>query len=444
MQKHDFTIPTLGSSTIKSPMSLSKKIGDFMANYVDDNLYIIDNIETKADAVAETPKKENLLEIAGPREKIFFQPKNTHAAVVTCGGLCPGLNDVIRAIVMSLWYHYGVKKITGIKFGYKGLIPDFKIPTIKLNPEHVENIHQQGGTILGSSRGHGDNTEKIVDTLQNKNINILFTIGGDGTQKGALDIVREIKKRKLNIAVVGIPKTIDNDLSFIQRSFGFETAVGKALDAVTSAHTEAHDAVNGIGLVKVMGRQSGFIAAQTALASNDVNFCLVPEVPFELKGKNGLLAQLEERLKKRNHAVVLAAEGAGQNLLEKSQKTDKSGNPKLDDIGLLLKSRITQYFNQKNRSINLKYIDPGYIIRSAPANPNDSVYCARLGTNAVHAAMAGKTQTLIGLLHNRFVHIPINIAVAEKNKINPDGPLWRNVIEITGQPQLMLNQTKNT
>ena len=271
------------------------------------------------------------------------------------------------------------------------------------------------------------------------NINLLFTIGGDGTQQGALGICREIDKRALKIAVVGVPKTIDNDLSFVQKSFGFETSVARAVDAVASAHTEAYDAINGVGLVKVMGRQSGFIAAHTALAINDVNFVFVPEVPFELDGENGLLVHLEKRLQRRNHAVILTAEGAGQNLLDQSGKTDTSGNTVLTDIGLYLKMRITEYFRAKHTEIHLKYIDPGYIIRSTPANANDSIYCQRLGAGAVHAAMAGKTEMIISLLHNRLVHVPTALAVIRKNTIDPERPLWRDVLEATGQPQLMIN-----
>ncbi|MFC1738043.1 ATP-dependent 6-phosphofructokinase [Planctomycetota bacterium] len=441
MQKPDFTIHVLGNPMVQSPISLSKEIGDFVANYVDDDQYVIYNILSTPDADARTFKRDELLEIAGPRQKIFFEPAKTHAAIVTCGGLCPGVNDVIRAIVMCLWYRYGVKRISGIKFGYRGFLSQFALPVMELKPDVVEDIHQKGGTMLGSSRGYGDCVGEIVDSLERMNVNILFAIGGDGTQKGALNISNEIQKRGLKIAVVGVPKTIDNDIGFVQKSFGFETAVAKAVDAVAAAHTEAHDAPNGIGIVKVMGRQSGFIAAHTALAINDVNFVLVPEVPFDLEGENGLLHHLEERLCNRNHAVILVAEGAGRNLMEQTELADESGNIKLGDVGIFLKKKISEYFKEKQIDINLKYIDPSYIIRSAPANPNDSIYCQQLGTNAVHAAMAGKTAMLIGLMHNRFVHVPIRMAVSRKNNIDPDDHLWRSVVEATGQPPLLINRT---
>jgi len=439
MEHLDFTIDSLGQRAIKSPVELSKETGDYVANYVDDRQRIIYDIETASDADSIKLSANQLVEVAGPRELIFYKPAEVHAAIVTCGGLCPGLNDVIRAVVMCLWYRYGVKRISGIRYGYRGFLTRFNLPVMQLSPELVDDIHCKGGTILGSSRGYGDRTGEIVDSLEKMGINILFTIGGDGTQKGALNISEEIKNRKLQVAVVGVPKTIDNDLSFVQKSFGFETAVSKAVDAVSAAHTESHGSINGIGIVKVMGRQSGFIAAHTALAINDVNYVLVPEVPFELDGDNGLLAHLETRLKSRHHAVILVAEGAGQSLLQKSQTVDASGNVKLPDIGLFLKDKITAYFREKNMEINLKYIDPSYIIRAAPANSNDSIYCERLGVNAVHAAMAGKTAVLISLINDRFVHVPMRMAVSKKNNIDPDGSLWRDVIEATGQPLLMKN-----
>jgi 6-phosphofructokinase 1 len=439
MDKLDFSISVLGKATIESPIKLSKVTGDYIANYVSDDERIIYNIGITESSSAPCFEHDELIEVAGPREEIFFEPSQVHAAVVTCGGLCPGLNDVIRAIVMCIWYRYGVGKISGVRYGYRGLIESFHLPVLKLTPELVSDIHSDGGTILGSSRGCGNQVEPIVDTLERLGINMLFTIGGDGTQRGALGIAEEIKRRGLKIAVVGVPKTIDNDLSFVQVSFGFQTAVSKAVDAVAAAHTEAVGALNGIGLVKVMGRQSGFIAAGTALAINDVNFVLVPEVPFELDGDNGLLTHLDKRLERRGHAVILVAEGAGQKLVERGDEVDASGNIKLLDIGVYLKQRIGQYFRDKNVEINLKYIDPSYIIRAAPANPDDSVYCERLGSNAVHAAMAGKTELLIGLLHNRFVHVPMRMAVSRRNCIEPDGALWRDVIDATGQPVLMTN-----
>lgn len=434
---YDFTVPSLGEPKIRSPIAYSTVAGDDIANYVEDNQGVLYDLTMPRDGGMRECGPDELLEPAGPREHIYFSPDHVRAGIVTCGGLCPGLNDVTRAIVRCLWHRYGVKRITGIRFGYKGFLPEYGIPTMDLDIDEVDDIHRIGGTLLGSSRGGGNQTEEIVDAIERMNLNMLFTIGGDGTQKGALAIADEIERRGLKIAVIGIPKTIDNDLSFIQKSFGFETAVAKATESVSGAHAEAHSAINGIGLVKVMGRASGFIAAHTALASHDVNFVLIPEVPFELEGDNGFLSHLERRLDRRNHAVIVVSEGAGQDLLETEGGTDASGNRKLADIGMFLKSRITGYFEKKNKPINLKYIDPSYIIRSAVASPTDSLYCSRLGNNAVHAAMSGKTKIVISLVNNHFVHVPTRLVVSTRNFVDPESSLWRDVIEATHQPTQM-------
>ncbi len=435
--KHDFTIATFGKAKIKSPIKLSTADDDLIANYTTDNDLIIPDHYGSVDS-SKSYKREDLLEKAGPRELIYFDPSKVHAAIVTCGGLCPGLNAVIRAIVMCLWNQYGVRRITGIRYGYRGFLPEYAMPTMDLNPTVVNDIHTLGGTILGSSRG-GNQVPEIVDAIERLGISMLFAIGGDGTQRGALAIAEEIEARNLKVAVVGIPKTIDNDLSFIQRTFGFETAVAEATKAVTAASVEARCALNGVTVVKVMGRESGFIAVKTALASGEVDFVLIPEVPFDLEGENGFYAHLENRLKTKGHAVVLVAEGAGQGLMEATLGTDASGNKKLGDIGIFLRKGIQAYFNSRDIEIGLRYIDPSYIIRAIPASPSDAIYCARLGTNAVHAAMSGRTKCLIAQVNNKIVHIPTAVSVSKRNCVNPESSLWRDVLEATGQPALMLN-----
>ena len=434
----DFTISSLGERKIKSPLQYANIEGDAEANYVSDDEFIVLKVNgIKGDPL--TPLDSgNVLEKAGPRETIYFHPNHVHAAIVTCGGLCPGLNDVIRSLVRNLWYAYGVRRITGIQYGFKGFLPEYNFPVVDLDPDIVDDIHKIGGTMLGSSRG-GNDIPAIVDALERMNINVLFTIGGDGTQRGALAIAEEAELRGLKIAVVGVPKTIDNDLSFIQKSFGFETAVSRAVYSVSGAHVEADNAINGIGLVKVMGRESGFIAAHTALASTEVNFVLIPEVDFDLDGPKGLLQSLKRRLLARKHAVIVVAEGAGQKYLAQLTETDASGNKKLADIGVFLRDRIIEFFKQEEMEINLRYIDPSYTIRSAPADPNDSLYCARLGANAVHSAMAGKTKVLVSLWSNKFVHVPIRMATLQRNYVNPEGSLWRDVVEATRQPVRMIN-----
>jgi 6-phosphofructokinase 1 len=436
-EEFDFTIEELGNRNIHSPIAMSKTYGDMIANYVTDDEFVVLSPQIKLGE--QTPvRRSQVVECAGPREMLYFAPHHVHAGIISCGGLCPGINDVIRSIVRCL-SRYGVTRISGIRYGYKGFLPEYKYDLMPLTPETVDDIHKLGGTFLGSARGGGDQVEKIVDALEQINMNILFTIGGDGTQRGALDIAHEIEKRGLKIATVGIPKTVDNDFSFIERSFGFDTAVAKAVEVVTAAHMEANSQINGIGLVKLMGRESGFIAAHTALASHEVNFVLIPEVPFELEGPNGFFHHLEDRLQRRHHAVVVVAEGALQDQLLTEHKTDAGGNLKMADVGTYMRDRIQKHFDEKKMEINLKYIDPSYVIRSAPAAPSDSIYCERLGNAAAHAAMAGKTKLIIGLVNNEFVHLPTNVVISKRSHVDPEGALWRDTLDATHQPVLMLN-----
>ncbi len=436
--QYDFRIKTLGPCKIPSPKHYSTTLGDAIANYTRDDQYILRSNTTDASNVGTDYDPVWMLEEAGPREKIYFAPSHVNAAVVTCGGLCPGLNDVIRSITRTLWYFYGVERINGIRYGYRGFRPEFNYPPIKLDPDVVDDIHKLGGTVLGSSRGYGE-VDPIVDALERMNINMLFTIGGDGTQKGNLEISQEIEKRGLKISCIGIPKTIDNDVMFVQKSFGFDTAVSKAVEAVGAAHVEAKSAPDGIGLVKVMGRDSGFIAAHTTLSTSDVNFCLIPEIPFSLEGEHGLLKSLEQRLDKRKHAVIVVAEGAGQELLNSGKDgKDASGNKSYGDIGLFLKVAIADYMKKQGREANIKYIDPSYIIRASVADPVDSHYCARLGANAVHAAMTGRTGCIIGQWNNSLVHVPIHMATFKRKQVDNEGPLWRDVLESTRQPISMV------
>jgi len=415
----DFIVKTIGKPSIKSPIHLSYNIGDNIYNYITDDDRILYNVSLKEiNKFLEKGIELFSFEKAGPRKFLYFEPSKTKAAIVTCGGLCPGLNNVIRSLFNQLFYRYKVKQIIGIQYGYEGFISSYKHPFIELNPQIVENIHQIGGTILGTSRGNQD-VKEIVDCLEKNNINILFTIGGDGTLHGAHEIYKEIEKRNLNISVAGIPKTIDNDINFIDKSFGFETASAIADDIIHNAHNEAQGAYNGIALIKLMGRDSGFIAANAALSNQEVNFVIVPEMNFDLEGKKGFLNVLKERLIRRHHAVILIAEGAGQHFFENEEKKyDKSGNLIHNDIGIFLKDKISEKFNQEGFPHTIKYIDPSYIIRSAPANAVDSKFCSILAQNAVHAAMAGKTDFVVGHWNNEFTLLPIPLAIYERKKIN--------------------------
>ena len=373
-------------------------------------------------------------EHAGPREQLYFDSSKTTAAIVTCGGICPGLNDVIRGIVNQLSFGYGCTRILGIRYGYEDLIPRFRHRPLTLGPDFVSTIHMLGGTILGSSRGHQDPGE-MVDHLEELGVDILFVIGGDGTMCGGAAINEEIQRRGLRKSVIGIPKTIDNDIMYLDKSFGFETAFAEAVKAVSGAHVEAIGAVNGIGLVKLMGRDSGFIACNATLASQQVNFCFIPEVPFALTGARGFLEALRYRIAQRKHAVIVVAEGAGQDLMQTNpRETDPSGNRRLGDIGPFLQQRILAFFSSRGIPLNLKYIDPSYIIRSVPASPQDNAYCSQLAQHAVHAAMAGKTNMLVGRWHGSFVHVPFELVINRRHKVDPNSDLWHSVLECTGQP----------
>lgn len=432
----DTTIPTLGPLRVPSPIKRGEK-NTLRRSFVNDtDKVVLDvNVNNIMKMVADG-KELPAFELAGPREKLYFDPSKLRCGLVTCGGLCPGLNDIIRAIVLELFYGYGVKNIFGFKYGLQGFIPKYRHEIMDLKPETVVNIHEMGGSILGSSRGPQP-IDEIVDSLERMNIGILFMIGGDGTLIAATRITDAITERNLKISVIGIPKTIDNDIHLVSRSFGFDTAVDVATQAIRSAHNESAAYPNGIGLIKLMGRNSGFIAATAALAQQDVNFVLVPEVDFDLEGPNGLFANLEKRLDQRGHAVIVVAEGAGQKFFEnKTTQRDESGNIRLKDIGFFLKDAIVSYFDTKGIDVSLKYIDPSYMIRSLPANANDNVFCSFLGRDAVHAGMAGKTKLLLGSWNNHFVHIPMSASAGKRKKMGSKGKLWLSVLGATGQGSL--------
>jgi 6-phosphofructokinase 1 len=425
--KYDLSIEKVGEGTLVSPMTGLR--------FVDDTQRVsLTTDMTKLEQFANEKIPIPSLEAAGPRQTIYHDPAWTRAAIVTCGGLCPGLNNVIKSLVQVLWFDYGVRNIFGIPYGFRGLNPSYGHSPIVLNPEVVDAIQEDGGTILGSSRGNQDNST-MVDTLMRLNINVLFCIGGDGTLRGARDIAAEIRRRKQPISVIGIPKTIDNDLNLVDRTFGFETAVLSSCNVITSAHTEANGAYNGLGVVKLMGRDSGFIAAYAALATTVANFCLVPEVPFELEGENGLFKALENRYAiGKTHAVIVVAEGAGQDLFKDiPERRDDSGNILKNEIGEFLCAKIKEHFNKIGREINIKYLDPSYTVRSIPAKGTDAIFCYQLAENAVHAAMAGKTNMVVGSMNGQFTHVPIDYAVSERKKIEPNGSLWHAVLGATRQ-----------
>ena len=425
--KFSFDIETLGPCKIASPVRKHEFVHEGERIYVSENA-------SYTKAATERLGHVPTFERAGPKPKIFHDPSWTRVGIVTAGGLCPGLNTVIKGLVEILNYDYGVKNIFGIRYGYAGLNPVFGYQPIMLNPDVVDTIHEVGGTILGSSRGQ-QAAETIVDTLVRMSINVLFCIGGDGSLRCAADVADEIKRRGLKISVVGIPKTIDNDLMFVGRSFGFETSVAEAANVIRCAHVEAKGTPHGIGLVKLMGRDSGFIAAAASIANPVVNFCLIPEMPFTLEGPHGLLKALENRFAAgKSHVVIVVAEGAGQDLIkEEGEKRDASGNVLKKDIGEFLRQKINEHFKEIGVASSVKYFDPSYTIRSCPARGTDAIRCYMLARNAVHAAMAGRTNCVVGNLGESYALVPIRLATIERQKIRLDDEMWRSVMDATGQ-----------
>ncbi|MFC1746763.1 ATP-dependent 6-phosphofructokinase [Candidatus Neomarinimicrobiota bacterium] len=430
-QDNNFSINRLGEATYTSPLPSIHTVDD------DERiLYAIEYHRARQDMKAAGCDEPATMEVAGPRERLFFPHEEVTAGIVTCGGLCPGLNNVIRGLVMQLSYQYKVNRILGFRYGYRGIYVDSHPAPIDLTTRDVEPIHNLGGSILGSSRGDSV-ASRIVDGLQHHGIDMLFTIGGDGTIRGAMAIEEEVARRGLKIAILNIPKTIDNDIPFISKSFGFQTAFSEAVESIRCAHSEANGAPNGIGIVRVMGRESGFIAAYASLAQKDVNYTLVPESDFDMEGPKGLLTELESRLARSHHALLVVAEGAGQKYFKGgTENLDASGNVLPSDIGHYLKSRINEHFKTLQTEVNVKYIDPSYIIRSVPANPEDAIYCGLLAEHVVHAAMSGRTRMVIGRWNTRFVHLPMDIVHTGRKKIDPHGALWQSVLLSTGQPSL--------
>jgi 6-phosphofructokinase 1 len=424
-QPEELEVRTLGPARFASPLE-----GDKATVFVEDDQRV--RFERLVGSKSTDPDGRLSFEEAGPRERIYFDPKETTAAIVTCGGLCPGLNNVIRGLVAELRRNYGVPRTLGIRDGYLGLNPAEGRPPLDLDEAFVEDIHYMGGTVLGSSRGPQD-PAVVVDYLESEGIDLLFCIGGDGTQRGAHAITQEIGRRGLAKSVIGIPKTIDNDIAFVHMTFGYMTALAEAEQVLRGAHNEAKGAVNGIAIVKLMGRGAGYITAGAALASDESNFVLIPEVEFPL---DDFLEALRARMEARHHALICVAEGAGQHLFDRENpRRDASGNVIHEDIGLFLKGRIKEYFAERDVAVNVKYIDPSYVIRSVPANAWDRVLAHQMARNAAHAGMSGRTDMLIGYWLGELVHVPLPTVTSRTKQVDVHGDLWVGVLSATGQPR---------
>ncbi|KAK2969919.1 hypothetical protein RJ640_000532 [Escallonia rubra] len=373
---------------------------------------------------------------AGARQRVYFESEEVKACIVTCGSLCPGINTVIREIVCGLYNMYGVKRVWGIYGGYKGF---HSRNTTSLTPKAVNDIHKRGGTLLETSRG-GHDARRIVDSIQDRGINQVYIIGGDETHKGASEIFQEIRRRGLKVSVAGIPRSIDNDIPVIDRSFGFDTAVEEAQRAINSAHAEAESAANGIGVVKLMGRHSGFIAMYASLASRDVDCCLIPESPFYLEGPGGLFEYIGKRLRENGHMVIVIAEGAGRELhCKDAQFNNRQVDSRIsEDVGFWMSAKIKDHFNRQNKmGISLKYIDPTYMIGAIPCNAADRVYCTLLAHSVVHGAMAGYTGFAVGPVNGRHAYIPLNRILEKQNKVVITDRMWARLLSSTNQPSFL-------
>ncbi len=421
-----YSVKRLGPATIASPLGREAWVGE-------DERVVDDPSHSPTRALTPSASFDR----GGPRAQIFFPPSTVRAGIVTCGGLCPGINNTIRALYLTLHHGYGVESVVGFRYGFEGMVPA-GLPPLALEPEHVRHVHRLGGSFLGTSRGRQD-VGAMVDTIERLGLHVLFTIGGNGTLAGADALHTELARRGRSVAVVGIPKTIDDDIPYLDKTFGFETAVDMARSAIDAAHTEATGARYGIGIVKLMGRDSGFIAATAALASAEANFCLLPEFPFSIEGRGGLLAAVEERLARRGHAVIVVAEGCGASLVHPGAERDASGNLRYAsadlDIGVHVRDVLHHHFAKAGIATTIKYIDPSYTIRAAPANATDAVYCAELARHAAHAAMAGRTDVVVGRYHGHYVEVPIPLAISRLRRV--DESLWNAVREVTGQPPLL-------
>ncbi|MCD2193727.1 ATP-dependent 6-phosphofructokinase [Actinomycetospora endophytica] len=421
----DCEITTLGPCSVESPLAPvfeAFEQGGPVGHVDPDDRVLLEDTEWAVagrDPAAGPPPS---FEPARARRQIYFDPAATTAAIVTCGGLCPGLNDVIRGLVQQLRRQYGVERILGIRHGYLGLTRAYRDDAVELSGSMVQEIHQAGGTFLGTSRDRQDPSE-MVDALEHLGIDVLFVIGGDGTMTGAREIVGEIERRDRDIAVVGLPKTIDNDLPFIDQSFGFLTAVTRAADTVHAAHAEALSVRHGVSVVKLMGRHAGFVACYAAIAVNDVDLVLIPEVPFAWTGENGLLAAVRDCVDRRGRALVVVAEGAGPEHRAEGE-----------DIGPLVRDRVTADLTAHGYSPVMRYLDPSYAIRSVRADTYDSVYCVLLAHAAVHAAMSGRTGAVVARWRGRYVLVPMTLMTEVPHRVDPAGELWASVLEATRQP----------
>ena len=426
----DLAIARLGERTIDTPLRDLLGGREESVHYVTetDRVLLDDTLGVAKRRSAGTPAELPAFNPGGPREKLYFEPSTVTAAIVTCGGLCPGLNNVVRALVLQLANAYGVKSILGFRNGYSGLT-DTSAP-LALTPELVRDIHNRGGTILGTSRG-GQEPAAMVDTLARHRVDMLFVIGGDGSLRGAQKIAAKPPPATA-ARRGGHPEDHRQRHSVDRPELRLPDRVRprRRVDPRRAHRGRVHRRRRGTGQADGPAQRLHRLLCDTRQPRSrlrpDPRSLLparqLPALPAQARRSAGARSRGRRR-------------GRRAGAVPRSAETDASGNARLGDIGALLRERVTAHFAQHGTPLSLRYVDPGYAIRSVPANAFDAVYCARLAQAAVHAGMAGFTSMVVARWHGRFIHLPIALATATRNQVDPHGDLWMSVLEATGQPK---------
>jgi ATP-dependent phosphofructokinase / diphosphate-dependent phosphofructokinase len=330
--------------------------------------------------------------------------------ILTGGGDCPGLNAVIRGVVRAGVNRHG-HQIIGFRYGWAGVL---EANTVELTARNTAGILHRGGTILGTSRtnpfkGDGGGTALVRETLEREGIDALIPIGGEDTLGVAARLSAE------GVPVVGVPKTIDNDLAGTDVTFGFHTAVQIATDAIDRLHTTA-ESHNRVIILEVMGRHAGWIAAYSGIAGG-ADVILVPERPFDID-------EVCESIKRRHaggrtFSIVVVSEGAvprdGGGLTTAGAKTDAFGHARLGGIAVLLEGEVEQRTGFETRMTIL-----GHVQRGGTPTAYDRVLATRFGVKAVAAADRGEFGSMVSLRGTDIDLVPLADAVAEPKILDDD------------------------
>ena len=319
--------------------------------------------------------------------------------ILTGGGDCPGLNAVIRGVVRKAAENN--IKVIGIKNGWKGLV---NIDTMDLDLDKVEDILSKGGTILGTSRTNPykkpEDVGKVIENYNKLKLDALVAIGGEDT----LGVANKLFKENKGINVVGCPKTIDNDLSGTDCTFGFDTAINIVTEAIDRLHTTA-ESHHRVMVVEVMGRHAGWIALHSGIAGS-ADYILIPEVPIKFDELCDVLKKQHKRGKL--YSIVVAAEGAqfGKDMVTKDQKLDAFGHVILGGIGERLAEMIEKNTGYETRSVVL-----GHLQRGGSPSAFDRVIATKFGVKAMELVLSKKFGHMASLQGTEVKDVPIEVAV---------------------------------